>query len=225
MSSILENVIDLRLTKTTYLLHIPHDKFRANLTMYYNHPKAEVRAIGSIQNAIHTHGKPTFHITRSDFANLIKADNFNLTYKGRIGIPNVQRTYCDLIDLLKKSDEFSVIDDFEDGSFVPILIGLVDEEIIKSMGDQFTIKLASNWHQTAIKIHQELKKTKQNIKLKTDKDKERAKDNQEFYNPEKAYEEKLAIKKLVLIDYNDSSLSENPEDFLSKIGGSSEKNN
>lgn len=152
--AIKEQEEDFYLRKTSYLMHIQSTEFRAQLTGLYNHSDLKWKVVATILNAIATEGKPTFYLSRRYLENLIAEDSKNLSYKGRKGIKTTEyrQAYAELFNLIASNgDGFLLVEEPSREHKTPACIQLSDEKTLLSMGDQMMIKLASNWHQTAVK--------------------------------------------------------------------------
>lgn len=156
---------DFYLRSTTYLMQIPSKKFRDELSNLYNSADLQMMTIATVLNAIYTDGKPTFFLSYRSMVTIIENDK-NLTYKSRQGIKTTQysQAYKLMRDYFETSTAFDLICNSSQDNKSPMCIALVDEDLLLSMGDQMMIKLASNWHQMAIKTVQVL-----NTKDKSDK--------------------------------------------------------
>lgn len=150
---------DFYLRNTTYLMRIPEQKFREELTALYNSKDELHKALATLLNAIFTDGKPTFYLSFRSFEHLLNNDK-NLSYKGRTGIATTiyKKLYSRLSYYFADSASFEVVEWASKETRTPSCIALVSEETLLSMGNQMMIKLASNWHQMAIKTLSNLHK-------------------------------------------------------------------
>lgn len=160
--SIYENFIknqenDFYLRSTTYLMQIGSKEFREELTKLYNTGDLQMMTIATILNAIYTDGKPTFFMSARILDSLLEGDK-NLAYKGRRGIKSTEyrQAYSLMKAYFNTADAFDLVSDSSKDTKAPMCVALVDEMTMRSMGDQMTVKLASNWHQMAIKTIQAL---------------------------------------------------------------------
>lgn len=160
---------DFYLRNTTFLNHIPERALRDELVGLYNSPDELARALGTIINAVYTSGKPTFYMSMRSLTTLLKEDK-NLSYKGRPGIPstNYRIIYAKLFAYFASNSTFTIVSKADQKYMTPACIQLHDQNTLLSMGNQIIIKLASNWHQQAIKHLSNMRKcyemTKQNEK-------------------------------------------------------------
>lgn len=154
---------DFYLRKTTYLSHIPEQNLRKELVSLYNSSDELAKALGTILNAIYTDGKPTFYLSMRSLAQLLSEDK-NLSYKGRTGIPttNYRTIYAKLFTYFATDSTFTLIAKADKLTKTPACVQLHDENTLLSMGNQMIIKLASNWHQMAIKQLSNLSKCHDN---------------------------------------------------------------
>ena len=162
--SILKDLIkkqeeDFYLRKTTFINYIPEKAIRDELSGLYNSSDELANALGTILNAIYTDGKPTFYLSMRTLATLLNEDK-NLSYKGRKGIPttNYRAIYAKLFAYFASNSTFTVISKADQVTKTPACIQLHDQNTLLSMGNQMIIKLASNWHQLAIKQLSNLRK-------------------------------------------------------------------
>jgi hypothetical protein len=148
---------DFYLRSTTYLMQIGNKEFREELTRLYNTGDIQMMTVATILNAIYTDGKPTFYLSMRSLSELLESDK-NLSYKGRRGIApgEYREAYSLVVDYFDKEPEFDLHYRSSQQMKTPMCVSLVDEIILRSMGDQMMIKLASNWHQTVIKNRQAL---------------------------------------------------------------------
>lgn len=165
---------DFYLRNTTYVNHIPEVEFRNEVVALYNRPEAHMRLLGTLLNAIYTDGKPTFFLSKRRVYMLVETDAKNLTYKGRPGVVKTDKIVSDLINYIKSSPSFVVCYESSKEKKTPFCIQLINPSTIGQMGHQMAIKLASNWHQMAIKTRQAMELKDESVLSNSVKDKAKA---------------------------------------------------
>jgi len=146
---------DYYLRNVSYLMRISDVAFREELTGLYNLPDLQAMAVATVLNAIYTDGKPTFFLSRRSFSALIEADK-NLSYKGRRGIEPGEhnQAYIRLQDYFREKKYFYVDCEASNEDKAPMCVSLVDESLLRMMGEQMIIRLASNWSRTVVKTRE-----------------------------------------------------------------------